>query len=530
MASALRMAKLSKDPKTGNWRARKVIPLDCRTDFGKREDKPTWPAHLTEGQARESFGKWLASVEGRISAIRERANKPDKSVLSDFEIERLAELWYAHLLQEDEDLRSDGLSERQFLRHGETIEWDNDTSAKQIARGDTSHLQAEIDDFIASYGFAPDKSSPEYRKLLLRFLKDYRRAAKASADRQAGEIVETPKAPEDAAKLTVMGLFGRFEEAKQERLGARTLRGYRQKLQAFSDFLGDKDARSLTDDDVYEWAAHREKNDKVQPHIIQKNDVAAVSSLFGWASSKLGGRIVPTNIAAGVDLKAPEPIRDREPFFTLEEVRKILKAARKAAHDTTIHDARRNARRWCPWLCAYSGARITETTQLRREDFSEEDGTWFYRITPSAGSVKNRTYRRVPVHEHVIAEGFLTFLRSVESGPLFYDPSRREKKDALTSRAALESIRLAEWLREETEIAKDVRINHAWRHTWKTEALGVGIEERIRDAIAGHSIGRTARKYEHPNGLLAAAMKRFPRYRLDDKPAPAAGELQEPVG
>jgi len=525
MAFALRMAKLTRDPKTGNWKSRKAIPEDCRADFGKREDKPVWPAHLTETQAREAFGKWLSSVEGRITAIRHGAKQPDRTTISDFEIERLAQLWLAHLMQEDEDLRSDGLSERGFRRYGETVALNDDASAQQVARGDTPHLQDEIDDFVRSHGFDVDPASPEHRKLSLRFLKDYRRAAKASVERQAGEIVETPKAPEDATKLTVMGLFGRFEEAKQGRLGARTLRGYRQKLQAFSDFVGDKDARSLTDDNVYEWAAHREREDKVQPHIVQKNDVAAVSSLFGWASSKLGGRLVPANIAAGVDLKAPEPIRDREPFFTLEEVRKILKASRKAADDTTIHDARRSARRWCPWLCAYSGARITETTQLRREDFWEEGGTWFYRITPSAGSVKNRTYRRVPLHEHVIAEGFLDFLQTVKSGPLFYDPSRREKQDALTSRAALESIRVAEWLRDETKIAKDVRINHAWRHTWKTEALGVEIEERIRDAIAGHSIGRTARKYEHPNGLLAAAMKRFPRYRLDDEPAPAAGEL-----
>ncbi len=515
MAFALRMAKLTRDPKTGNWKARKVIPEDCRAEFGKREDKPIWPAHLNDTQARAAYGKWLTSVEERITAIRERARQPGRTTVTDFEIERLAQLWYVHLLQEDEDLRSDGLSEREFRRYGETIAWDNATSAEEFARGDTTHLQDEIDDFIGSHGFVLAPSSPEHRKVSLRLLKEYRKASQASATRQKGDIVETPTAPEEISKLTVMGVFNLFEKAKQGRLGGRTLRGYRQKLQSFSDFVGDKDVRALTDDDVYAWAKHREEVDGVQPHIIQKNDVAAVSSVFGWASSKLGGRIVPANIAKDVDLQAPEPTRDREPFFTLEEVRKILKAARKAADDTTVHEARRNARRWCPWLCAYSGARVTETTQLRREDFSEEDGTWFYRITPSAGSVKNRTYRRVPVHEHVIAEGFLTFLRSVKSGPLFYDPSRREKEDALTSRAALESIRLAEWLRDETEIAKDVRINHAWRHTWKTQALGAGIEERIRDAIAGHSVGRTARKYEHPNSMLAEAMARFPRYKLD---------------
>ncbi len=218
MAFALRMAKLTKDPKTGNWKSRKAIPEDCRADFGKREDKPVWPAHLTETQAREAFGKWLSSVEGRITAIREGAKQPDRTTISDFEIDRLAQLWLAHLMQEDEDLRSDGLSEREFRRYGETVELDDNVSAQQVARGDTSHLQDEIDDFVGSHGFDVAPVSPEHRKLSLRFLKDYRRAAKASVERQAGEIVETPKAPEDAVKLTVMGLFDRFEVAKQSRL------------------------------------------------------------------------------------------------------------------------------------------------------------------------------------------------------------------------------------------------------------------------------------------------------------------------
>jgi len=55
--------------------------------------------------------------------------------------------------------------------------------------------------------------------------------------------------------------------------------------------------------------------------------------------------------------------------------------------------------------------------------------------------------------------------------------------------------------------------NHGWRHTWKTRALGAGIDERLRDAIAGHGPGNVARSYETPTiGMLAAAIKKFPRY------------------
>lgn len=517
---ALRMAKLERDPKTGNWRARKVIPADCRGEFGKREEKPIWPAKLSEGEAREQFGVWLAATEGRIEAIRQRKLSPVVSELTDFHTDRLARLWQAHLLQEDEDLRSDGLSDSGFRKHGETLQGADAVSGYDVARGDTALLQTEIDDFVRAYGFEVDPGSPQYRKLSLRFLKEYRLATKGAVARQEGEIVETPKVPEEVELLTTTELFRRFEEAKKGRLADVTLRGYSRKLASFGEFVKGQDVRSLTDDDVYAWAAHREKEDKIKPHIVQKNDVAAVSSVFGWAASKLGGQLIPVNIAKDIDLQAPNPVQEREPVFTLKEVRKILKVAQKADDDKEAHATRRNARRWCPWLCAYSGARITETTQLRKEDFFEEGGQWFMRFTPAAGSIKTRSSRVVPLHEHVLAEGFLAFLEAAKPGPLFYDPSRRAKEGAVTSQAEIELQKLATWLGKEAKIADGgVRINHAWRHTWKTEALGVGIEERIRDAIAGHSVGKTARKYEHPRRLLAEAMKRFPRYRLDDRAA-----------
>ncbi|MEC5293197.1 hypothetical protein, partial [Aurantimonas sp. C2-3-R2] len=32
------------------------------------------------------------------------------------------------------------------------------------------------------------------------------------------------------------------------------------------------------------------------------------------------------------------------------------------------------SRRWVPWICAYTGARVNEITQLRRQDIKQIDG------------------------------------------------------------------------------------------------------------------------------------------------------------
>jgi len=106
-------------------------------------------------------------------------------------------------------------------------------------------------------------------------------------------------------------------------------------------------------------------------------------------------------------------------------------------------------------------------------------------------------------------------VKAANEGPLFYDPTRRLKPGAITTQAEIESQKLATWLGKEARISgASLRINHGWRHTWKTLALGANIEERDTDAITGHSVGRMARKYEHPKRMLASAMARFPRYKL----------------
>jgi integrase len=62
---------------------------------------------------------------------------------------------------------------------------------------------------------------------------------------------------------------------------------------------------------------------------------------------------------------------------------------------------------------------------------------------------------------------------------------------------------------------RDVDPQHGWRHSFKTIALGAGIDERIRDAITGHKVTSVGRKYETPPvSMLAEAMIKFPRYEF----------------
>jgi integrase len=122
--------------------------------------------------------------------------------------------------------------------------------------------------------------------------------------------------------------------------------------------------------------------------------------------------------------KSKKVARREGQWFTDEEVAVILGACSRYVQPKT---ATQRARRWVMWLCAYSGARAGEITQLRSCDITRQGGIAVMRLTPDAGTMKTRQARRVLMHEHLIEQGFLEFVKRQGDGPLFFDPSKKPK-------------------------------------------------------------------------------------------------------
>ena len=194
----------------------------------------------------------------------------------------------------------------------------------------------------------------------------------------------------------------------------------------------------------------------------------------------------------------------------------ILSAA-LAYEDPKTADER--ARRWVPWVCAYTGGRAGEITQLRGSDIQRRGRDYFAKLSPSAGKIKTRTARTVPLHEHVIEQGFATFVEEIGSGPLFYRlrPARSAGAGSKPVQSPAERTRgkLGQWVRSLGITDPELSPNHAWRHTFKQIAERVGITEKVHDAITGHAPASEGRKYGQPSVEdMAAALKKFPRYDL----------------
>jgi integrase len=116
--------------------------------------------------------------------------------------------------------------------------------------------------------------------------------------------------------------------------------------------------------------------DNISPKVINQNDLVAVSSVFKWAASRQGGNLLRSNpVTKDVRLDVPKVQRKRERTLREAEVKAILKLAQDVQDDPR-NPTSAFAKRWCPWLAAYSGARIQELTGLTAEDIQYEGGTW----------------------------------------------------------------------------------------------------------------------------------------------------------
>ena len=148
--------------------------------------------------------------------------------------------------------------------------------------------------------------------------------------------------------------------------------------------------------------------------------------------------------------------------------------------------------------------------------YQKRGGDYFAKLSPSAGKII-RTARTVPLHEHLIEQGFASFVEEIGSGPLFYAPrpTRPATAGSKPVQSAAERTRgkLGQWVRSLGIDDPELSPNHAWRHTFKAQAARFGMSERCSDAITGHAPPTAGRTYGKPTPEdLAEAMRTFPRY------------------
>jgi integrase len=147
---------------------------------------------------------------------------------------------------------------------------------------------------------------------------------------------------------------------------------------------------------------------------------------------------------------------------------------------------------WLPILMYYSGARIEELAQMTASEVRRSPGEIPYLSILEAlegedgdRTVKTDSSRRaIPLHDDLIARGFLAYADSLpEGGQLF--PLLRKCPDGYYSTNFAK--RWGIYLRETLHLKSSARPSHGFRHTFKTLARDAGIAADVSDAITGHA-------------------------------------------
>ncbi len=197
----------------------------------------------------------------------------------------------------------------------------------------------------------------------------------------------------------------------ERKLAQKTVRKFHAALKHMVGYIGRDDVSTISEADLLLWREHLEKRPNLSPISIRDGYLASAKAFFGWAHLKL---YIATNPTLRVKVSVSDKQAKRR-GFTDSEANKILSAA-LAPCSSLISPEHAAARRWVPWICAYTGARVNEITQLRQEDLLTVAGHWAIRITPEAGTVKNNEARLVPLHPHLIDQGFAEYVKKRKSG------------------------------------------------------------------------------------------------------------------
>ena len=141
-----------------------------------------------------------------------------------------------------------------------------------------------------------------------------------------------------------------------------------------------------------------------KPITVRDIWLGASRAVFTWAVRHKKAAHNPF-VGCVVEVPRAKVTRETGRAFTDAEALTIL----RAALTTPINSKQpfTAAKRWVPWIAAYSGARAGEFTQLRRQDVESRPGVgWVMRITPEAGTVKTGEVRVVPLHADLVKQGF----------------------------------------------------------------------------------------------------------------------------
>lgn len=393
------------------------IPSDIQKSYPKTEE--TFSLGTSDYQeALKKHRQASAEADGRFAEHRSwmsRQQRPALLALTDEQIKGVEEAYYWHLLDEDDDVRSDGLDDETFEYYSEQIESSDAGSRHLYARGQVdsfSLMEAEEVLSWESIDLVLAPNSPSWPKLGRAILIANVRAATAKKQRNEGTPVETPSPPrlalKDSSPVASEIMQGWVAEKSRAKGGwtPATAKANQLWAERFIAMAGDSPMSEYTKADAREfksallalppnWTKIKEleklsmKDAGRRAAILGLKPMAGknvnkvlgfVRAFWNWAEANYDA--IPSNPFDGLNVKISGKARDERQPFKSAELPTIFKSpiytgCRSIRYHNSPGDLipNDNGIYWVPLVGLFTGCRSGEIIQLRTEDVKIEGVT-----------------------------------------------------------------------------------------------------------------------------------------------------------
>jgi integrase len=283
--------------------------------------------------------------------------------------------------------------------------------------------------------------------------------------------------------------------AAERRPDARSVAAWRLKVAGkFAEWLGHDDASKVTKADVLRYRDHLLAAGRAPKTVADA--IVQIRVLYRAAIDS--DRLVMTNPAEGVKVRAKQSALEKVRPYSHEEADKVLELARGKTEGNTL--------RWLPALLAWTGARLEELAGLRVRDVQEEKNVngslsgWYVDLVDhQARPLKtSSSVRKVPLVGAVceregFIEGFLGRREGASPDDLLFQDLTLDAHGRLGPNL---SKRLSHLVKVKADIA-DPRLQpaHGFRHRFTELLREAGVDAPIRDAILGHTTPGLGARY-----------------------------------
>ncbi len=215
--------------------------------------------------------------------------------------------------------------------------------------------------------------------------------------------------------------------------------------------------------------------DRLEPRSVNKH-YQHVRTLFAWAAEH-------DHIA-----QSPATVLHDVEEGRAQEARKVLEDSEIVVFFAHIEmKSREPYGLWIPRIMAFTGCRMGEAAQLRKEDVRMEQGVLVFDFNEESDQKNlktNASNRRVPIHPRLLELGFLEFVEGCGEGFLFPERVRFTENPGRGNMDLL-SKQLNRWLRAAgiTDRRKTVQ---SFRGTMVTRLKDQGVAEHHIAELVGH--------------------------------------------